>query len=125
MKKIAFTSSVLLLMPLVTHAQTVHKFLENVTLFFSGVLIPFLIGIAFLFFVINVFRFFIFGGSNEEGREKAKSLAIYGVLAFVIIIIFWGIINMLSSSLGFDDCNPVESDYATYDFEGPPPPDCI
>ena len=125
MKKIAFTTSMLLLLPSVTHAaQTVHEFLKNVTLFFSGVLIPFLLGIAFLFFVINVFRYFIVGGANQESKEKAKSLATYGVLAFVIIIVFWGIINLLSSSLGFDKCKSVESDYVTYDFVGPPPPGC-
>jgi len=70
--------------------------------FVNNILIPFILGIAFLFFVVNVFRFFILGGSNPESQDKAKSLAIYGVGAFVFIIIFWGIVNILSSSLGLD-----------------------
>ena len=68
--------------------------------FVNNIVIPFLLGIAFLFFVINVFRFFILGGANTDSQEKARSLAIYGVGAFVLISILWGIINILTSSLG-------------------------
>lgn len=67
--------------------------------------IPFLLGIAFLVVIINVFRFFIVGGANTDSQEKAKSLAIYGTGAFVLIVIFWGVVNMLASSLGLNrDC---------------------
>jgi hypothetical protein len=68
--------------------------------FTNNIVIPFLLGMAFLFLVINVFRFFIIGGANTDSQEKARALALYGVGAFVLIIIFWGIINILTSSLG-------------------------
>jgi|GEM_PF-1328444 len=68
--------------------------------FTNSTVIPFLLGIAFLVFIINVFRFFIVGGANSDAQEKAKALAVYGVGAFVLIIIFWGIVNILNSSLG-------------------------
>lgn len=66
----------------------------------NNIFIPFMLGIAFLVFVINVFRFFVVGGSNTDSQEKAKRLAIYGVGAFVFIIIFWGIVNLLTTSFG-------------------------
>ena len=81
-------------------------FLYNIPLFLDNVIIPFLFGIAFLVFVWNVIRFFVIEGSNEEGRKKAKDLAIYSVAAFVFLMIFWGIVNMLISSLGFYNLQP-------------------
>ncbi len=71
----------------------------------NSIVIPFMLGMAFLVFVINVFRFFILGGTNADSQDKAKRLAVYGVGAFVFIIIFWGIINLLANSFGLNrDC---------------------
>lgn len=125
MNKTPLLLAFLLALPLVSHAQSLQTFLVNFTRFLGDTLVPFLIGIAFLFFAVNVVRFFVFGSDNQEGQEKAKALAIYSVLAFVIIIIFWGVINLLSSSLGLDGCVPADSDYVKKDFVGPPPPNCI
>lgn len=111
MRKTTTAVITLALFPLVASAQSVQEFLTNFMLFSSNYVIPFLIGIAFVFFVFNAIRFFVIGGSNEEGKEKAKALAIYGVSAFVLIIIFWGIINLLTSSLGLDDSEVPVSDY--------------
>lgn len=116
MKKILPYFATLLLLPLIAAAQTAQAFLVNFTSFLSNVIIPFLFGVAFLFFVINVIRFFVIGGSNEDGREKARALISYSVAAFVFLIIFWGIINMLSSSFGYDNvlCTSDKmSDYVT------------
>lgn len=76
--------------------------LENILVFANNVLIPFIIGIGFLVFVWGMFQFFIAGGSNDEAKEKGKSLMIYATLGFVLIIVFWGIINLLASSTGMD-----------------------
>lgn len=73
--------------------------LENVLIFTNNVLIPFIIGIGFLVFVFGMFWYFIAGGANDEKKEKGRSLMIYAVLGFVLIIVFWGIINLISSSL--------------------------
>ncbi len=106
-----FIALLLFLLPAISHAQTVQLFFENLLLFINHAIIPFLFGMAFLIFAVNVVRFFVLGSSNQEGQEKAKALALYSVLAFVILIVFWGIVNMLSTSLGLEGCIPVESDY--------------
>jgi len=49
--------------------------------------------------------------NNKEGREKARSLVMYSVIAFVFLIIFWGVINLLSSSLGLSGTAQPQSDY--------------
>jgi len=77
--------------------------LENILIFSSDVLIPFILGIGFLVFVWGMFQFFIAGGSNEESKEKGKSLMIYATLGFILIIIFYGVINLLAGSTGLQE----------------------
>lgn len=91
--------------------QSLFSYITILPEFFSDVVIPVLFGIAFLFFVINAVRFFIIGGHSEDGQEHAKSLMIYGLAAFVFLIIFWGIVELLTNSLGFGKQDPVCPDY--------------
>ena len=80
-------------------------FFKNVLGFINGVLLPLILGIAFLMFVWGVFQFFILGGSDEEAQSKGKSLMIYAVAGFVLILSFYGIINVITNGLGFGGGN--------------------
>ena len=111
MKRIFLLAVSFTLLPLLTIAQApaaspatggngLQNFFKNLLTFIDTKLIPFLIGLAFLFFVINAIRYFVFEGAEEEGREKAKNLALYSVLAFFTMVVFWGIVNLLASSTG-------------------------
>jgi len=98
----------LLLAPAVSSAQIADSanggafedLLENILVFINDVLIPFIIGIGFLVFVWGMFKFFILGGANDEKKEQGKSLMIYATIGFVLIIIFFGVINLLTESTG-------------------------
>jgi len=81
----------LLLVPAVSAAQGIadsadagpfQDLLENILVFSNDVLIPFILGIGFLVFVWGIFKYFIFGGANEEAKEQGKSLVIYATLGF-------------------------------------------
>lgn len=76
--------------------------LNNILVFTNQVLIPFIIGIGFLVFVWGMFQYFIFGGANEDSKEKGKSLMIWATIGFVMIIIFWGLIRLLATSIGLE-----------------------
>jgi hypothetical protein len=76
--------------------------LGNILAFGNTVLIPFIIGIGFLFFVWGMFLYFIAGGHDEEKQKSGKQLMIYATLGFVLIIIFWGLVNFLASSIGLE-----------------------
>ncbi len=109
MKK--FLAVSLFLFPVITNAQSAQTLVNNIVVFLN-VIAQFLIGVAFVFFVINAIRFFVIQGSNQDGREKARRLALYGVLAFVILIVFWGVVNLFASSLGLNTtCQSVVPDY--------------
>ena len=69
----------------------------------NKILIPFILAIGFLVFVWGMFRYFIAGGANEEARESGRSLMIYATLGFVLIIVFWGVINLITESTGLDE----------------------
>ena len=98
----------LLITPAISSAQSLQAYIPNVITFLGDTFISFLIGFAFLVFVINTVRFFIIESNNEEGRKKAKALMTYSVMAFTLIIVFWGIINILGTSFGFaDDPQPI------------------
>ena len=96
------------LLPQVTAAQLAYSssggplevLLVNILLFINNVLIPFIIGMGFLFFVWGMFRYFILGGADEEKKAQGRSLMVFATLGFVIIIIFFGVINLITSSTG-------------------------
>ncbi len=76
--------------------------LRNILTFGNEVVIPFIIGIGFLAFVWGMFQYFIAGGANEESREKGKKLMISATIGFVVIIIFFGAINLLTATTGLE-----------------------
>jgi glucose uptake protein GlcU len=114
----------LAVMPVPAHAQGLQDMLTNMALFIDSSVIPFLFGVAFLVFIINAVRFFVLQSSNETGREKARNLMMYSILAFVFLIIFWGLINLLSSSLGLEGCDAPVNDYQKYNATGLSQPGC-
>ena len=108
-KSLIASSTALFLFPVVAMAQggqfdatggDFGQFLENILLFISNVLIPFILAIGFLLFVWGIFLYFIAGGADEEKRGKGKSLIIWATLGFVIIIVFWGVINIIAGGTG-------------------------
>ena len=101
----------LLLLPTFTYAQSVQGLLVGILGFINGVIIPFVLGIAFLVFLINAVRFFIIGGNSTEGQENARNLALYGICAFVLILSLWGMVNLLADGFGFNNEEAPTADY--------------
>ena len=38
----------------------------------------------------------------EDKQKEGKNLMIYATLGFVLIVVFWGVVNLLASSTGFE-----------------------
>ncbi len=112
MKKTSLLSMAIFSLPMLSYAQTgIGGFLSNALLLINDTLLPFLFTLAFLFFIVNAVRYFIVEGASEEGQKKAQRLAVWGIAAFVFISILWGMVNLLTNGLGFDDSRAVCPDY--------------
>jgi Type IV secretion system pilin len=77
--------------------------LDAILQFIDSVVIPFILSIGFLVFVWGMFKYFIQGGANDEAKESGKSLIMYAIAGYVVILAFWGIVNILTSGLGLDE----------------------
>lgn len=89
----------------------IQTILGDVLTFLGNKVVPTLMALAALLFFWNAFRYFILGGHNEEAQGKARSLAIWGILTFVITVGIWGIVNILITALGVAGTTPIQPDY--------------
>lgn len=90
--------------------MNIQTLLTGILNFLDKTVVPFLLAIASLVFLWGIARYFIFGGANGESQEKGKSLAMYGIIGFVVILSLWGIVNLLVSGLGLRN-EPITPDY--------------
>jgi|GEM_PF-1625336 len=91
--------------------MNIQTLLININEFLNTTIVPFLLSVAFLVFIWNVTRYFIIGGSNSDAQEKARSLALWGITAFVVILSLWGIVNLLVAGFGLGNRGAVIPDY--------------
>lgn len=66
----------------------------------NNVLLPVVISIAFIVFIWGVYKYFILGAANEDKRAEGRQLVLWGVIGFVIIFTVWGLVNIVSATLG-------------------------
>jgi uncharacterized membrane protein YidH (DUF202 family) len=114
MKKIVgFILAGLALAPALAFAQSdfgeVTTFVNKIRDFIGNTLIPLVFGIALLMFIWGVFNYMILGGADEDKRKDGRQLMIWAIIGFVVMVSVWGIVNMISSGLGFQDNQEIRS----------------
>ncbi|MDO8619851.1 MAG: hypothetical protein Q7R64_00685 [bacterium] len=68
---------------------------------FSGlanVVIPFLIGVAFVVIVWGIFKYITHAGDSEQ-VAKGRMAILYGIIALFLMLSFWGFVTMIHTSL--------------------------
>jgi predicted PurR-regulated permease PerM len=90
---------------------SIQEFIVAIMTFINNVLIPFIFGLALLFFVWNAFRFFILGSDDKDAKDKARNLALYSVAGFVFLVSIWGLVNLIVNGLGWNSDQYVSPDY--------------
>lgn len=70
--------------------------------FVDTTVVPFVFAIAFIVFIWGMFLYFIAGASNDEQRSKGRKLLLWGLIAFVVMVSVWGIVNLFANTLGFN-----------------------
>ena len=107
MKKLlarALPSGLVLALPLVTLAQWQGSFIEWERFLgglrsFINVAVFVVIALATIFFLWGLMLFVLSAG-DEEKRAKGKSIMIWGIIALVLMVAIWGIVNLLSQVFG-------------------------
>ena len=112
-KAMKYILLLLLTVPTLTRAAdgSLQAGLTGIGTFFNTAVIPFMLSIAFFIFVVNTIRFFVIQGDSEDGQKNAKNLAIYSIGAFVFILSFWGIVNIVANGIGLNSDEAPTSDY--------------
>lgn len=111
MKKIAYTG-LAFLTPVLVFAQAERAridSLQDVAAFviavINTILVPLVFALAFIVFIWGVFMYFIKGGAEPE-REKAKSLMLYGIIGFFVMVSVWGLVRILTGTVNLNNANP-------------------
>ncbi len=68
--------------------------------FIDSIVVPIVFALAFVVFIVGIYRYFILGGSNEEKRKEGQQLLLWGLIGFVIMLSVWGLINVINGTLG-------------------------
>lgn len=66
----------------------------------NNIFVPVIFSIAFIVFLVGVFKYFIAGAADQESQNKGKQLILYGIVGFAIMVSVWGLVNVLVNSLG-------------------------
>lgn len=69
----------------------------------NGVFVPVLFAIAFIVFIWGAFKAFILGATNDSAKDDGKNLMFYGLIGFVVMVSVWGLVNILTNTLGLGD----------------------
>lgn len=79
--------------------------------FLTNIIFPFLVSVAFLYFIYNVAKFFIFKGAEDKARADGKRNAIWGIAAFVFIVSIWAIVDLFISGFNLTRDRSLCADY--------------
>ena len=107
-KVIAITSGTLitLALPLISAAATTVNNVSDVGTFIidtiNNILVPVLFAVAFIIFVWGAFQTFIVGSGSEDVKEKGKSLMLWGLIGFFVMMSVWGLVNILTGTVGLN-----------------------
>lgn len=78
---------------------TNFKDFVNEILGLINIIIPVIFGIVFIFLVWKIFDAWVINAADERKREEGRQYATVAVIVLVIMIIAWGIVTMLRSSI--------------------------
>jgi len=107
MKKLAYIAASFALPALAfAQVQNVQDLGTTIIDIINTVLVPLIFALAFIVFLWGVFQYFIAGASDEEKREAGKSLMIYGLIGFFVMVSVWGLVNLLVGTFNLDSAAP-------------------
>ena len=71
--------------------------------------------LAFLAFFWGI-AMFLFNAGDDEKRKKGMSIMIWSIVAIFVMTAIWGIVAVLSNTLGANDATPQDINIPTVNF---------
>ena len=68
---------------------------------FISLLVPLLIGIAFVFVIWGIAKAWVIDAGNEESTQTGKMILITGVIGLLVMVGLWGIVSLVRSAIFF------------------------
>lgn len=89
-------------------ATSVGTLMARINRFLINPLITLMFIVAFVVFVWGLFNFFQAksGGGDEDGIQRGKRHALYGIIGMVIMVSVFGIMQLIINSLGVQGIDP-------------------
>lgn len=94
-------------LPFMAFAQANVGYVSNFIDDAKGLLdqtVVFLIALAIVWFIFNVIRFTM--STDEDGKTKARSQMIWGIIAIAVIVSIWGLVGLLQGVFGVSTQGP-------------------
>lgn len=63
-------------------------------------IVPVLIAFAVVYFLYGVFKYVF--SDDEDAKDKAKEVMIYGIIGIFVMVSVWGLVNILGGTLNLD-----------------------
>jgi len=97
-------------LPIVSLAASSINTIDDVGQFIigtiNGVLVPVLFAVAFIVFLWGAFTTFILGAGAADVQTKGKSLMLYGLIGFFVMVSIWGLVKIMTGSVNLDNTGP-------------------
>lgn len=118
MKKLGYITSALAF-PFLAFAQvnSINQAGSIIIGLINNVAVPIVFALAFIVFIWGIFQYFIQGGHDEEKREAGRSLMLWGLIGFFIMVSVWGLVRILTGTFNLNQVPP-EYPVAPYTVRG-------
>lgn len=87
------------------YINTVPSLFSYAIYFINNILVPVIFAVAFLMFLVGVYRYFIASQGNPEKVGEGQKFVMWSLVGFFIMFSIWGLVNLLINTLGFGGAN--------------------
>lgn len=64
----------------------------------NNLIVPVLMAVAFLYFLLGVYKYFIQGADSDSDRATGRQFVLWGVIGFVVIFSVWGLVSIVGGT---------------------------
>lgn len=83
-----------------TCSNTICGIGDTILYLINSVLVPVLFAIAFIVFIYGIAKAYIFSSGEPAEVAKGHKLVLWGIVAFVVMISLWGLVNVAANTFG-------------------------